>query len=74
MIDAEKARELAQAWVGLEASVELLDTPPQALYLARPGRQFYFAVRRPRVQRVGGDEIVIVDGTTGEVTISFAGE
>lgn len=74
MINDEKARELAQAWVGLKSEVTLLDAPPDGLYLASPEEHFYFTVTRPRVERVGGDEIAIVNRLTGEVRTTFAGE
>lgn len=74
MIDAKQAQALAQAHVGLESSVVLLDESPAGLYRIESEDKFYFAVHRPRQLRVGGDEIAIVDRATGAVTSSYAGE
>ncbi|MCK9488409.1 MAG: hypothetical protein M0Q42_03220 [Xanthomonadales bacterium] len=74
MIDATKAQALAQAHVGLESSLEFLDRPPDGLYLVAPENNFYFAVGRPRVSRVGGVEIAVVDRATGTVTVTCVGD
>lgn len=74
MISAKEAQALAQAHVGLEAGVLLLDGPPDGLYLSGSESSFYFAVGRPHALRVGSDEIAIVERTTGTVTIVGVGE
>ena len=74
-LDAERARELAQAFVGSEAELTLCDGTPAGLYLVSVSECFYFLVARPNPCRVGGDECVSVSKVTGLVrSVGTVGE
>ena len=74
-VDAERARELAQAFVGSEVELTLCDGTPVGLYLVSRSDCFYFLVSRPNQWRVGGDKCVSVSKVTGLVrSVGYVGE
>lgn len=70
-MDANEAERLARSFVGTEARLTLSSGPPDGLYQASPAdAEFFFFVGQPRQCKVGGDEVIAMDRSTGHVRLA----
>ena len=74
-MDLNRAKRLAQRFVGTQAILETCDASLVTLYNFDPAREHLFYVHRPDLLRVGGTEVVAVSKESGAVrSTGFHGE
>lgn len=76
VVDAARAKQLAQEFVGTRAKLVPCNGAPVGLYNADATKEFFFiVVQRTTEHRVGGTECVAVSKSTGVVrSMGFVGE